>query len=128
MRESARSGTFARCLTAAKTAAMTIVSYRHEPTGLEYRASRRTFLDRCGRSAHAYGSEGWGFESLRARPGQQPIAILQRPLLLPMQPSSCPERLIDRVGRLLAEHWQHVRVGVHRHADPGVAEHFHDRP
>src|SRR5215467_13367397 len=39
-----------------------------------------------------YGSEGWGFESLRARPGQQPIAILRRPLLLPKWPSSGPEQ------------------------------------
>jgi hypothetical protein len=54
MRESARSGTFDRCLTAAKT----IADYRHRPTGREYRPSRRTFLDRCGQSAHVYGSEG----------------------------------------------------------------------
>jgi hypothetical protein len=26
--------------------------------------------------AGSYGSEGWGFESLRARPAQKPIAIL----------------------------------------------------
>jgi hypothetical protein len=54
-----------------------------------------------------YGSEGWGFESLRARPGQQPIAILGRPLLLPKLlpkwPSSGPKQLIDGVGRLVAE-------------------------
>src|SRR5215472_15731818 len=36
-----------------------------------------------GRRDTVYGSEGWGFESLRARPGQQPIAILQELLLLP---------------------------------------------
>jgi hypothetical protein len=79
-----------------------------------------------------YGSEGWGFESLRARPGQRPIAILQKPLLLPKllpkRPSSCLEQLIDRVRGFLAKPGQHVRVGVHRHADPGVPEHFHDRP
>jgi Fur family transcriptional regulator, ferric uptake regulator len=89
---------------------------------------RRT--DRTGGIDH--GSEGWGFESLRARPGERPIAILQRPSLLPnllpKGPSSCPKQLIDRVGRLLAKRWQHVCVGVHRHADTGVPEHFHDRP
>ena len=51
-----------------------------------------------------YGSEGWGFESLRARPGQQAIAILQRLLLLPMGPIIMPlEQLIASVGRLLAK-------------------------
>ena len=40
MRESAKNGTFERCLTAAKT----IASYRHGRTGLEYRPSRRTQL------------------------------------------------------------------------------------
>jgi hypothetical protein len=54
MRESARSGTVDRCLTAAKT----IVSYRHGRTGLEYRPSRRTKLDGSGRSAQADGLEG----------------------------------------------------------------------
>src|SRR2546421_377300 len=53
-------------------------------------------------TATSYGSEGWRFESLRARPGQQPIAILRRPLLLPKWPSSGPEQLIDGIGRLLA--------------------------
>jgi hypothetical protein len=95
-------------------------------------ASLRTDPNHTERLTGIYGSEGWGFESLRARPGQQPIAILQRPLLLPnllpKWPSSCPEQLIDRVGSFLAKRWQHVRVGVHRHADPGVPEHFHDRP
>ena len=95
-------------------------------------ASSRTDPDNAERLTGIYGSEGWGFESLRARPGQQPIAILQRPLLLPellpKRPSSCPEHLIDRVGRLLAKPRQHMRVGVHRHANPGVPEHFHDRP
>ena len=37
MRESAKNGTCERCLTAAKTAAKTIASYRHGRTGLEYR-------------------------------------------------------------------------------------------
>jgi hypothetical protein len=30
-----------------------------------------------------YGSEGWGFESLRARPAQRPLPILLWPELLP---------------------------------------------
>src|SRR5262245_46869435 len=94
-------------------------------------ASSRTDPDDAERLTGIYGSEGWGFESLRARPGQQSMAILQGrlllPKLLPEWPSSSPEQLIDRVGRLLAEPGQHVRVGVHRHADPGVTEHFHDR-
>ena len=29
-----------------------------------------------------YGSEGWGFESLRARPGQQPLPIMEGAFLL----------------------------------------------
>ena len=63
--------------TAAKTAAMGMVSYGRGTTTLEYRPSTQILLDGSGQSAYAYGSEGWGFESLRARPGQQPIAILQ---------------------------------------------------
>jgi len=46
-------------------------------------ASSRTDPDDTERLTGIYGSEGWGFESLRARPGQRPIAILQRPSLLP---------------------------------------------
>ena len=67
MRESARSGTVERCLTAAKT----IASYRHRPTGLEYRPSKRTQLDRSGRSAQAYGSEGL-VPGIRSRDGARP--------------------------------------------------------
>ena len=75
-----------------KTAAKTMDSYRHRPTSLEYRPSRRTRLDSSGRSAHAYGSEGWGFESLRARPGQRPFALLAAALLLTdlLTPASSP--------------------------------------
>src|ERR1700730_17455635 len=39
--------------------------------------SARSSTDR----ASDYGSEGWGFESLRARPGQRPVPILE--------PASC---------------------------------------
>jgi hypothetical protein len=42
----------------------------------------RTGLDVVGQLMGAYGSEGWGFESLRARPGQQPFALLAAALLL----------------------------------------------
>jgi len=52
-------------LTAAKTAAMPMVSYRRWATGLEYRPSTQSPLDGSGRSAHACGSEGWGFEPFR---------------------------------------------------------------
>jgi hypothetical protein len=30
----------------------------------------------AGQTPLIYGSEGWGFESLRARPGQRPVPIL----------------------------------------------------
>src|SRR6185437_8905866 len=43
-------------------------------TTLEYRPSPRPVTDGPGRCAHSYGSEGWGFESLRARPAQRPVA------------------------------------------------------
>ena len=33
-------------------------------------------------SARAYGSEGWGFESLRARPAQRPFPSLRKCLCL----------------------------------------------
>jgi hypothetical protein len=49
------------------------------------------------------GSEGWAFDSLRARPGQRPLPILQWPSLLPIGFSACSEQLIDRIGRLLAK-------------------------
>ena len=51
---------------AANTAAKAVVSNGRRMTALECRPSRKPFLDDYGRSAHAYGSEGWGFESLRA--------------------------------------------------------------
>src|SRR5215472_7991035 len=54
-----------RASTAAKTAAMGVASYRRRTTGLEHRPRRRPLLHRSGLSVHNYGSEGWGFESLR---------------------------------------------------------------
>ena len=45
-------------------------------------ASLRTDPDDAERLTGIYGSEGWGFESLRARPGQRPFACLAAALLL----------------------------------------------
>src|SRR5439155_3801516 len=46
----------------------------------------RTLTDSGARSsmdrASDYGSEGWGFESLRARPGQRPLPIMEGAFLL----------------------------------------------
>ena len=56
--------------TVAKTSS--IASYRRRTTALENQASRQPLLDSPGQSAHSYGSEGWGFGSLRARPVQTP--------------------------------------------------------
>jgi hypothetical protein len=60
--------------TAANTVAMTADNTRHVWTTVEYRPSARTGIDGPGRLASAYGSEGWGFESLRARPAHRPAA------------------------------------------------------
>src|SRR5439155_17383442 len=38
--------------------------------------ARATTTDWSGRLKSCYGSEGWGFESLRARPAQRPVPIL----------------------------------------------------
>ena len=62
--------------TVAKTVAKPLDSTRRTWTTLEYRPSLRPVTDGPGRLAHSYGSEGWGFESLRARPAQRPLAIL----------------------------------------------------
>src|SRR5579872_7218759 len=47
----------------------------------------------CARSstdrASDYGSEGWGFESLRARPGQSPFPSPEGALLLTQCSSKC---------------------------------------
>ena len=46
-----------------------------------------------------YGSEGWGFESLRARPGQRPIPIMEGAFLLNASANrSCP-LLLTGCGR-----------------------------
>ena len=45
-------------------------------------ARSRTGPDDAERLTGIYGSEGWGFESLRARPGQRPFALLAAALLL----------------------------------------------
>jgi hypothetical protein len=41
-------------------------------------ASSRTDPDNAERLTGIYGSEGWGFESLRARPGQRLVPIMER--------------------------------------------------
>jgi hypothetical protein len=47
----------------------TITAARHRlPTVVEHRAW----------ATHGYGSEGWGFESLRLRPAQRPVPITER--------------------------------------------------
>jgi hypothetical protein len=48
------------------------------------------------------------------------------PNLLPTDLISDPEQLVDSVGGLLAKLGQDMGVGVHRHPDLGMAEHFHD--
>jgi len=52
---------------AANTAAKPLDDARHVQTALEYRPSAEGAAHNHGRCAHSYGSEGWGFESLRAR-------------------------------------------------------------
>ncbi len=42
-----------------------------------------------------YGSEGWGFESLRARPGQRPLPIMEGALLLTQCSSSAATALMS---------------------------------
>ena len=42
-----------------------------------------------------------------------------------LDPTSSSEKPVDRVGGVLAELRQHVRVGVHRHADLGVPEYLY---
>jgi len=45
-------------------------------------ASSRTDLDDAERLTGTYGSEGWGFESLRARPAHRPSALRRGAFLL----------------------------------------------
>jgi hypothetical protein len=54
-------------MTVANTVAKPLDGIGHAPTTLEYRPRAPTRLDGPGRFAQNYGSEGWGFESLRAR-------------------------------------------------------------
>src|SRR5215475_7651588 len=54
-------------MTAANTAAMAADNTCQAWTTVEYRPCAQTAADGTGRCAHSYGSEGWGFESLRAR-------------------------------------------------------------
>jgi hypothetical protein len=68
----------AAVMTAANTAAKPLDDPRRGLTAVECPPSVRTAADASGRPAHSYGSEGWGFESLRApRP---PSAQVRGPL------------------------------------------------
>jgi hypothetical protein len=69
----------------------------------------------AGRAALIYGSEGWGFESLRARPVQRPLpvaegAFLLTPLLTAVRPGGCYRagENVGGLGELVADH-----MGVH---------------
>ena len=61
-------------VTVANTVAKPLDKTRPVRTAVECRPSAQTATDGPGRCAHSYGSEGWGFESLRARPAQRPVA------------------------------------------------------
>ncbi len=54
-------------------------------TGMEQPPSRETVLDSRGRSAQAYGSEGWGFESLRARHSER-ATVMSRDIGIALNP------------------------------------------
>jgi len=56
-------------MTVANTLAKPLDDIGDALTSLEHRPRARTRLGRPGRLAQNYGSEAWGFESLRARPG-----------------------------------------------------------
>ena len=60
-------GSRAHTATAADTAAEPPDDRRQAQTGVEYETSAQAAVDGPGQVAHFYGSEGWGFESLRAR-------------------------------------------------------------
>ena len=50
------------------------------------------------------------------------------PALLPKPPMSRSEQLIHGVRRLLTQHRQDMRVGVHRDTDLRVPQHLHNDP
>src|SRR5262252_4149623 len=54
----------------------------------------------AGRAALVYGSGGWGFESLRARPDQRLIMILLWPSLL-ANGLSCPRTVLVALGPVI---------------------------
>jgi hypothetical protein len=69
----------------------------------------------AGRLALIYGSEGWGFESLRARPGQRPLPGAEGAFLLTQLLTAALSGARDRagedfrcLGELVADH-----VGIH---------------
>jgi hypothetical protein len=82
--------------TAANTAATAADNTCQVSTTVEYRPSAQTRTDDPGRCAHSYGSEGWGFESLRARPGQRPPPAEAGPV--PGSCSACHSAMISDSG------------------------------
>ena len=71
-----------------------------------------------------YGSEGWGFESLRARPGQSPFPVMEGALLLTRMLTAwswllavtAPGEDVGGLGELVADD-----VGVHAQRDRRVS-------
>src|SRR5262249_30187345 len=79
----------------------------------------KTFSDQ---TATSYGSEGWGFESLRARPGQRPLPAAEGAFLLTHLLTAVLSGVRYRagedvcgLGELIADH-----VGVHAQGDGRV--------
>jgi hypothetical protein len=56
---------------AANTVAKPLDNTCHMWTTLEYRPGPQITMDGFGQLAYAYGSEGWAFESLRARTSER---------------------------------------------------------
>ncbi len=90
--------------------------------GTLIRASSRSSTDR----ASDYGSEGWGFESLRLRPGQSPLAITRGGFLLTGLLTATVLRGLDLLGedvrRLHELFVDHVGVDPERDGRVGMAE------
>jgi hypothetical protein len=91
-------------------------------TALECRPRPWPAMDGPGRCAHSYGSEGWGFESLRARPGQRPLPVAEGAFLLTplLTAASVGGRYragedVGGLSELVADD-----VGVHAQRDRGV--------
>src|SRR5215470_6546096 len=95
-----------------------IVARTCKTAGRQLKTSARSSTDR----ASDYGSEGWGFESLRARPGQRPLPVMEGAFLLTPLLTVALSGVRDRAsedirgfGELVADH-----VCVHAQRDGGV--------